>query len=143
MPFLPDSVSLHAEVDGTRMEKRAACIQVRGDWAEFCERLRFPTWQSSYRPCICCALRRDSLYGATGASGFSIPHALNDDVGYRRACERCELLVRLTQDQHRRLCLFAALRQAPEGCSRFQLGGAVPRTEAHSWRPFWNLLGPS
>ena len=29
---------------------------------------------------------------------------------------------------------FAALRQAPEGCSRLKLGGAVPRTEAQSWR---------
>ena len=88
------------------MKKRAACIQIRGGWAEFCERLGFPTWQRSYRPCFSCAVPRDSLYGATGASVFSFPHLLNDDVDYHCACERCELLVRVTQGQHRRLCLL-------------------------------------
>ena len=30
-----------AQLAGTRMKNRAACIQIRGDWAEFCERLGF------------------------------------------------------------------------------------------------------
>ena len=107
-PFLPDSDSERAQLAGTRMKKRAACIQIRGDWAKFCERLGFPTWQSSYRPCFCCAASRASLYDATGASVFSCP---------------------LT------IVPFPALRQPPDGCPRFKLGGAVPRTEAQSWRP--------
>ena len=128
-PFLRDSDSERAKLAGTRMKKRAACIQIRGDWTEFCGRLGFPTWQSSYHPCFCCAVPRASLYDATGACDFSFPHPLNDDVDHHWACERCEEFVRVTQDQHRRLCFFVARRQAPERCSPFELGGAVPRTE--------------
>ena len=72
-------------------EESSCCIQIRGDWAEFCDRLGFPAWQSSYRSCFCCAVPRASLYDATGASVFSFPHPLNDDVDYHQACERCEL----------------------------------------------------
>ena len=51
------------------MKNRAACSQIRGDWAGFCERLGFPTWQSSCRLYFTCAVPRDSLYDATGANG--------------------------------------------------------------------------
>ena len=88
------------------LEHAQRTAQLASKSAEFCERLGFPTWQSSYSPCFFCAVPRDSLYDATGASVFSFPHALNEDVDYQWACGRCELLVRVTQDQHRRLCLL-------------------------------------
>ena len=125
-PFLPDSDSERAQLAGTRVKKRAACIQIRGDWAEFCERLGFPTWQSSYRPCFCCAASRASLYDATGASVFSFPHPLNDDVDYHRACERRELLVRVTQDQHRRLCLLLRYDKRQKGARGLSLAAPFP-----------------
>ena len=130
--FLPDSDSERARLAGTRMKNRAVCIQIRGDWAEFCERLGFPTWQRSYRPCFCCAVPRGGLYDATGASVFSFPHPLNDGVDHHRACERCELLVRVTQGQHRRLCLSLRHDKRQKGATRFKLGGAVPRTVVQS-----------
>ena len=108
------------------MKRRAACIQIHGDWAEFCVRLGFPTWQSSYRPCFCCAVPRASLYDATGASVFSCPHPLNDDVNYHRACERCELLVRATQDQHRRLCRLLRYDNRQKGARGSSLVAPFP-----------------
>ena len=108
------------------MKNRAACIQIRGDWAEFCERLGIPTWQSSYRPRFCCAVSRASLYNATGATVFSFPHPLNDDVDYHRACERCELLVRVTQDQHRRLCLLLRYDKRQKGARNLSLVAPFP-----------------
>ena len=108
------------------MKKRAACIQVRGDLAEFCERLDFPTWQSSYRPCFRCAVPRAALYDATGASVFSCPHPLNDGVDYHLACEGCELLVRVTQDQQRRLCLLLHYDKRQKGARGLSLVAPFP-----------------
>ena len=47
----------------------------------------FPTWQSSYRPCFCCAVPRRCLHDAASASVLSPPHALNQDVDSHEACE--------------------------------------------------------
>ena len=124
-PFLPDSDSERAQLGGTHIKKRAACIQIRGDCAEFCERLGFPTWQSSYRPCFCCTVPRADLHDATGANVFSSPHLLNDDVDYQWACERCELLVRVTQDQHRRLCLLLRYDKRQKGARGLSLAALV------------------
>ena len=108
------------------MKKRAACTQIRGDWAEFCERLGFPTWQSSYSPCFCCAVPRASLYDATGASAFSCRRLLNDGVDYHQACKRCELLVRVTQDQYRRLCFLLRYDKREKGARGLSLVAPFP-----------------
>ena len=126
-PFLPGSDSVRAQLPGTRMKKRAACIRIRGDWAEICERRGFPTWQSSYCPCFCCAVPRDSLCDATGASVFVFAPLLNDDVDCHGACERCELLVRVTQGQHRRLCLLLRYDKRQKGAGGLSL--AAPFAE--------------
>ena len=57
---------------------------------------------------------------------FSFPHLLNDDVDYHQACGRCELLVRVTQDQHRRLCLLPRYDKRPKGARGLSLVAPFP-----------------
>ena len=38
-----------ASLAGTALKFKGAIIQIRGDWAEFCERFAFPTWASALR----------------------------------------------------------------------------------------------
>ena len=39
-----------AQLARNPMFMKACLIFVKGDWAEFCERLGFPNWNSSLRP---------------------------------------------------------------------------------------------
>ena len=113
----------------THEEKRATNIQIRGDWAEFCERLGFSNVAEFVPPCFCCAVPRANLYDATGASVFSSPHLLNDDVGCHGACERCELLVRVTQDHHRRLSLLLRYDKRQKGARGLSLAAPFHELE--------------
>ena len=66
------------------------------------------------------------MYDATATSVFSFPYPVNDDVDYHRARERCELLVRATQDQHRRLCLVLRYDKRQNGARGSSLAASFP-----------------
>ena len=59
-------------------------------------------------------------------ASFSFPHPLNDDVDYHWACERCELLVRVTQGQDRRLCLLLRYDRRQKGARGLSLVAPFP-----------------
>ena len=47
-------------------------------------------------------------------------------TNYQWACERCELLVRVTQGQHRRLCLLLPYDRRQKGASGLSLAAPFP-----------------
>jgi len=93
-----------ASLAGKRLGFRGAVCQLRGDWAEFCERLGLPTWQSGLRPCFLCAADLFNMYSITGLSLDSTPWHGNVDKDFEDACARCEIHVRVTAANHPQLC---------------------------------------
>ena len=78
---------------GKRLLFRGVVLFLKGDWAEFCERLGFPTWQSVSRPCFCCASFGAALFNAVGVSmAGGGPWHENTDDDFEAACQRCEIL---------------------------------------------------
>jgi hypothetical protein len=88
--------SHRASLAGQPLSCRGILLEVRGDWAEFCERLGFPTWQSVVRPCICCNAHPETLYQVQGVSLVDSPWHVNDDADYDASCSRCEVKVVVT-----------------------------------------------
>ena len=83
---------------GSPLRMRGAIIRLKGDWAELCERLGFPTWASGLRPCFCCAAAPDDFYTTVGVSLVDLPWHVNTPHEYDEACARCEVWVDLTDD---------------------------------------------
>ena len=65
--------NLRASLGGTRLLFKACCLQLRGDWAEFCERLGFPTPSSGMRPCFCCSAFGQNMYSIAGCTLDRLP----------------------------------------------------------------------
>ena len=85
---------------GKQMKFKGAVIQLRGDWAEFCERFGYPTCSHLYRPCFCCAGNRENMYNPVGLSLRSTPWHVNSDSDYDIACAACEIWIDLTAETH-------------------------------------------
>ena len=95
--WLP-SDSARATLSGQRMPARFAFVALKGDWAEFCERLRLPNWSSGIRPCFCCSVAPDQLTSAQGVSMQACPWHINTDYDYEMAATRCELTRDISRD---------------------------------------------
>ena len=87
------SDTARSEVAGKPMPMKACLLLVKGDWAEFCERLGFPSWSSSLRPCFCCAASSEELSSARGVTLDTAPWHINDDDDFEAACNRCDTQV--------------------------------------------------
>jgi hypothetical protein len=87
----------HAALAGLAMVKKCALLHLQGDWAEFCERFGFPTWQSFLRPCLFCNAFPDNLMENLAAvSPVGLPWCVNSVEDYNAACTKCEIWVNLT-----------------------------------------------
>jgi hypothetical protein len=84
-----------ASLAGKPLKMKAALVDLKGDWQEFCERLGFPTWQSGTRPCFCCAASGPGMYDPVGVSFLSNKWYTNTDADYASACDRCERWVEI------------------------------------------------
>ena len=118
--------SERATLAGTPLKFRCCLLFVKGDWAEFCERLGFPGWASGTRPCFCCAAPPDSLYSTVGVSVRSLAFHVNADSDYEAACTRCELWVTLSHEHHKRLCALLRYDKRPGGSHGRALVEAFP-----------------
>lgn len=87
------SDSARAALAGKPMTKKACLIYLKGDWAEFCARFGFPTWNSNLRPCFCCAAFGSDLASADDVTLDTAPWHINDDRDYSTACDRAEIKV--------------------------------------------------
>jgi len=90
-----------ATLAGHPLLLRACCLQVKGDWAEFCGTLGFYTWAASEWPCLWCHTDRQSLYNLEGLCVAGEPAAATTALDYESACRRCEIKVRIgSQEEH-------------------------------------------
>ncbi len=63
-PLRPSDV-WRATTAGQTIHMRAACLYVKGDWAELTATLGLPSWNSGVRPCYTCnSLGADMYVGA-------------------------------------------------------------------------------
>ena len=106
-----------AERSGDKMVCMAAVVHIKGDWAEFCNTLGFPTWQSKQRPCLMCNAEQARLYEHEGASPTGLPWHTNTPSDYDQACRRCEIKVTIETVANRNV-IAAALHydKRKDGC---------------------------
>ena len=84
---------------GTPLRK-CALVRLKGDWSEYCERFGFPTWKSILRPCFLCAADHESLHPVSGVSPMWLPFHTNTGTDYEEACDRCEIWITVTAENH-------------------------------------------
>jgi hypothetical protein len=99
---------------GCHMGFKAVVILIKGDWAEFCGSLGFPTWASAEHPCVKCVCSRDTLYVTRGLSALSAPLPAKTMAMYSVACNGAEIVIHpVTVELWRkvRVLLFYDLRK--------------------------------
>jgi len=79
-----------------RMPTRGAIVHIKGDWSEYAHTFGLPMWSDGLRPCYECAASGSDMYVAHGNSVLGLRWPCNTDDDYDRACDRCEVVVRLT-----------------------------------------------
>lgn len=89
---------------GSELSTRGVLVQLRGDWAEFCERLGLPTWQSSMRSCFVCSATHDKLFEFSTCTPISGPWHVNDHSDYENSCASCEHKVLVDAGAIRDIC---------------------------------------
>ena len=74
-----DSVYGGKATDSPQLPALFVLAQVKGDWAEFCQAFGYPTWASSFSPCLMCNCTKEQMYDFSGLS------LLRDPWGSRAA----------------------------------------------------------
>lgn len=115
-----------ADFSGQRLAMKAAVIQLRGDWSEFCDRYGFPNWGSGLRPCFLCACAGPALYATEGASAVALGWHDNEDAEYDAACERCEIRVTVTASNHAQIVALLQYDKRRTGPRGRALAAALP-----------------
>jgi len=134
------SDSVRSTLAGTALKVKSILLQIKGDWAEFCERLGFPTWASVLRPCMCCNGFGECLHDPTGVGLQSLPWRPNAGEDYLSACDQCEFWVELSAEMHARICGLLRYDKRDQGSHGRALSADVPeldlfrddRLEAHA-----------
>jgi hypothetical protein len=96
-PWRLSDVSRQAKA-GSAMVFKAACVFVKGDWAEYASTLGFPNWMDGLRPCFECPAHGADMYSPLGHTVNALRWVCNDDTDYEAACVRCEVQVMLSAD---------------------------------------------
>jgi len=118
-PWTPDE-AWRAAKGGQPILKPACCLQLKGDWLEFCERIGYFPCTSNIRPCLCCTCPKDLLYAIDGLSMTSMPEFWNPHtvVDWDVACSRCEIWVDLdliSRDAITDLLVYDRTKDGPHG----------------------------
>ena len=111
---------------GTRMAYKAALVWLKADWSEFCERLGYPTWESSSRPCFVRDATGPKRYSPTGFSVVTSSWRNHEDADYDLACARAEISVRLSEADHTKVRSLLFWDKRPDGSHGRALAQSVP-----------------
>lgn len=95
-----ESDSWRKQRQGTPLRFKCAVVWLKGDWAEFCERLGFPTWASA-KPCFVCDAGSENMYNPVGFNMVTSIWNEYADSDYDAACRRCEKRVCLNAADHK------------------------------------------
>lgn len=101
-PWRPEDADRRRQAD-TELGFKGAILYLQGYWSEYCSTYGFPNWASVQRPCFLCNVAKDCLFQVGDLSPVSCPARLNVDADYFSACDRCEVVVRITAEHHARL----------------------------------------
>ena len=103
-PWMDSCDSNRSSLAGSPLGYKAVLLQIKGDWLEFSSSLGFMNWMSQRFPCIFCSSTKESLYNFTGFSPGCSAHIFITSGDYDHACQDCEKVVSLNEDQWRRVC---------------------------------------
>ena len=92
------SDSSWVDLPGAPMGFKAVVVIIKGDWAEFCGSLGFPTWGSADHPCFKCVCTRDTIYVTRGLSALATPLAAKTMDTYLGACAGAEIVIHPVPD---------------------------------------------
>jgi hypothetical protein len=84
---------------------RCMVVRLKGDWAEFCHTLGFPSWSSNDYPCIFCTASKEALFNFIGFNPISFPHPLTDHAMYVASVTAAEVSVQITAANQKPIAL--------------------------------------
>lgn len=123
--WLP-SDARRAALAGQRMQFKACLLYIKGDWAEYASSLGLPSWQDGVRPCYACNAAPGTFYQVSGISPVGLPWRCNQATDYEQSCRRCERLVVVGADLHKKLCRLLRYDKRQRGGQGRCLGSDVP-----------------
>ena len=92
-----------AQKSGERLGAKACLVYIKGDWAEYASTVGLPSWADKLRPCFACNSPPARLHESAGISPLGTPWRENLPGDYDFACQKCEHVVDLSRDSHRRI----------------------------------------
>ena len=98
---------------GTNFVCKAALVHLKGDWAEFCERMGFPSHASNIRPCFSCNCTKEDRFETEGITLDGGPWSLNTDADFEEAIRRCEKTVVLSENMRNFIVPFLVYDKRP------------------------------
>ena len=106
-------------------------VQLKGDWAEFCQTLGYPTWSSSFSPCFMCNCTREQMYTFNGLSLARDPWGQRVAGEYEAGCRLCEVRITVATEEDR----VAILQEGGLFYDRRKLGakGGSCGTQCPAW----------
>jgi len=108
---------------------RGALVLLKGDWAEFCLTLGFPTWGSAEHPCLFCRCSQESLYSLTNFAPGNFPHAPKTDLDCDLAAQAAEVRVILDPALHAEILAVLFWDKRKQGSHGRALRRAVPQAQ--------------
>jgi len=113
---------------GDRLPMPACVLQLKGDWAELCERIGFFGPTSNLRGCICCTAPKDLFFELEGLTSSSYPEFWNPHthLDWEEACGRCEQWVWLCADDHAVVVAVLFYDRRNDGNRGRRLATAIP-----------------
>ena len=94
-PHACECVLGDCKFDGTRLQHKYCCIEVKTDWAEYGSTMALPTWGSALFPCKDCCIDKAELHRVNESFATMLPWEPTREADYTAACNRCEVAVAL------------------------------------------------
>ena len=106
---------------------------IKGDWAEYCHTLGFPTWASVLYTCFACKCTRSNMFGLRSMSPLSFPFAPFTHADYEEACVRAEIHVTLSEADLRLVCALLVFDKRDDGARGRALSRGIDRLGLKAW----------
>ena len=89
---------------GALMPFRFAMTYLKTDWSELATTFGFPGHNDGLRPCFKCNCHEGNMHEIAGCSPMGLIWRENMVGDYESACNRCEINIRITHDEHAAIC---------------------------------------
>lgn len=121
------SDSMRQSKAGSALPFTAACLYIKGDWAEYAHTFGLPSWSDGMRPCWACSAVGPDMFVAAGNTASTLRWALNEPGDFEADCARCEIKVRVSAaEQKDRIATLLQFDKRPTGSLGLSLVSGLP-----------------